>query len=182
MTGVLVGFDSPQAFDHALERLTAARVPGIETYTPMPPSDAPAGARPQDSPTGGHLLGESPLPLAMFIAGIVGFGGFFWLMRYADVAAYPIDVGGRPPFAWPTFVPIAFELGVLCAMVVGFAGFFVLCRMPQPYDPVDECAGMRRASRDAWLVAIRSTDPRLIAEVRRLLEPLAPASFEEIPT
>ena len=57
-----------------------------------------------------------------------GSSGFFLLMTYADVRAYPLDIGGRPKFAWPAFIPIAFELGVLCAMGAGFFGYF--CALP----------------------------------------------------
>jgi hypothetical protein len=152
---------------HALERLREARIESLETYTPAP------------------LEGEassSSLPLAMFVAGVAGFVGVFLLMTYADVYAYPLDIGGRPEFAWPAFVPIAFEIGVLCAMVVGFFGYFVVCRMPQLYDPVDECDSVKRASREGWFVAIRSSDPERAARARALVDTLHPTSVEEFAT
>jgi hypothetical protein len=164
MNGLLAGFDSPHDLQRALGRLREAQIEVLETYTPAPLEEQAYG---------------SPLPLAMFVAGIAGFVGFFLLMTYADVYAYPIDIGGRPAFAWPAFVPIAFELGVLCAMVVGFFGYFVICRMPQLYDPVDECDSFRRASRDGWFVAIRISDPERAAQVRALIDTLHPMSVEE---
>ena len=164
MNGILAGFDSPHDLQHALERLREARIEALESYTPVPLEEEAS---------------SSPLPLAMFAAGVAGFVGFFLLMTYADVYAYPLDIGGRPTFAWPAFVPIAFEIGVLCAMVVGFFGYFVICRMPQLYAPVDECDSFRRASRDGWFVAIRTADPERAAQARALLDTLHPTSVEE---
>jgi hypothetical protein len=164
MNGLLAGFGSPHDLQHALGRLREARIEVLETYTPTPLEEEAGG---------------SPLPLAMFAAGIAGFVGFFLLMTYADVYAYPLDIGGRPKFAWPAFVPIAFEIGVLCAMVVGFFGYFMICRMPQLYDPVDECDSFRRASRDGWFVAIRSSDPERAAQARALVDTLHATSVEE---
>ena len=164
MNGLLAGFDSPHDLLHALGRLREARIEVLETYTPAPLEEE------------AH---RSPLPLAMFVTGIAGFVGCFLLMTYADVYAYPLDIGGRPTFAWPAFVPIAFEVGVLCAMVIGFFGYFTICRMPQLYDPVDECESFRRASRDGWFVAIRSKDPERAAQARTLVDTLHPTSVEE---
>jgi Protein of unknown function (DUF3341) len=164
MNGILAGFDTPHDLRRALARLREARIEALDTYTPVPLEEEAGG---------------SPLPLAMFVAGIAGFVGSFLLMTYADVLAYPLDIGGRPTFAWPAFVPIAFELGVLCAMVVGFFGYFLVCRMPQLYDPVDECDSFRRASRDGWFLAIRTTDPERAAQARALVDTLHPASVEE---
>jgi hypothetical protein len=164
VNGLLAGFDSPQDLQHALERLWEAGIGAIETYTPAPLEEAAS---------------RSPLPLVMFVAGMAGFVGFFSLMTYADVYAYPLDIGGRPTFAWPAFVPIAFELGVLCAMVAGFVGYFVICRLPRLYDPVDECDSFRRASRDGWFVAVRTGDPGRAAQARAIIEALHPASLEE---
>lgn len=164
MASILLEFESQSALLEAHDRLTRAGITGIETYTPMPLATEPA---------------RSPLPLCMFVAGTLGFAGVFVLMTFADVHAYPLNIGGRPEFAWPAFVPIAFELGVLCAMVTGFVGYFIVCRMPKLYDPVDECQAMRRASRDGWLLSIGAEDEKLLATARILLEPLAPTSIEQ---
>jgi len=162
MTGLLAGFESEPALREALEHFSGWRE--LETYTPMPLETE---------------RGRSPLPLAMLIGGGAGFIAFFLLMTYADVYAYPLNIGGRPNFAWPAFVPIAFELGVLCAMVSGFFGFFIVCRLPRLYDPIDECASLKGASRDGWFLAIRADGPDRLEEARRLLAALHPLSVEE---
>lgn len=167
MSGVLAGFATEHALREALDRLRSAQLGDVETYTPQALDEHPAG---------------SPLPLAMFVAGMLGFVGFFLLMTYADVWAYPQNIGGRPDFAWPSFIPIAFELGVLCAMGAGFLGYFLLCRLPHPYDPVDECDSFRWASRDGWFVAVRSDDVHRILQARGIVEGLRPVSIEEFST
>lgn len=164
MRRVLAEFESAQALREAVERLAAADVREIETYTPAPLDEDSSG---------------SPLPLTMFVAGMLGCIGAMLLMTYADVYAYPLNVGGRPRFAWPAFVPIAFEIGVLCAMVAGFVGYFVVCRMPRLYDPIDECERFREASRDGWFVAVRSEDFDRLAKVRAVLGKMRSVSIEE---
>lgn len=166
MKGVLAGFTSEQALNRAVECLMAQKLKDIETYTPKPLHEEVEA-------------GGSPLPLAMFIAGMLGFVGFLLLMTYADVHAYPLDIGGRPQFAWPAFVPIAFELGVLCAMGTGFFGYFWICRLPKLYAAVDSCDSFVAASRDGWFVAVHSCDPRCLGEARSLLASLDPQSLEE---
>jgi hypothetical protein len=163
MNSLLAGFDSLQGLQHALERLREAGLEVLDTYTPGPVRTGASG---------------STLPLAMCAAGMAGFVACFVLMTYADVVAYPLNIGGRPAFAWPAFVPIAFEVGALCAMVAGFLGYFLVCRLPQLYDPVDECDSFRRASRDGWFVAIRTGDAEAAARARTLLDTLQPTSVE----
>jgi len=161
---MLVEFENPALLARGLEELSRAGISGVDTYTPMPVEESAP---------------RSPLPLCMFVAGVLGFAGAFALMSYADVRAYPLDIGGRPEWAWPTFVPIAFELGVLCAMVAGFIGYFIICRMPRLYDPVDECTAIGRASRDGWFIHVRAQEPGAILSARRVLEPLQPTSVQE---
>jgi hypothetical protein len=169
MNSLLAGFASEQALGVALDRLRAAGLSNLETYTPRPLSHGLPLAE----------AGASAVPVLMFVAGMLGFAGFFLLMVYADTRAYPLDVGGRPDFAWPAFVPIAFEIGVLCAMVTGFFGYFVVCRMPHLYDPIDGCEHFSEASRDGWFVALRALEVESMSEARRVLRGLGPSSLEE---
>ena len=166
MRGLLVGFESEPALRAALEHF--AGWAEVETYTPVP--------------TDGDKHRRSPLPVAMLIAGVAGFGAFFGLMSYADVRAYPLNIGGRPDFAWPAFVPIAFEIGVLCAMVTGFVGFFIACRLPRLYDPIDECSILKSASRDGWFLAVRTDRTDRLEAARRTVASLHPTSLEEFVT
>jgi hypothetical protein len=165
MTGILAAFERECELIDAIAALQTHRFE-YETYTPKPLDEHPTG---------------SPLPLIMFIAGMVGFCGFFFLMTWVNVWNWPIDIGGRPLLSWPVFVPITFELGILSAVVAGFVGYFIINRMPRLYEPIDSCESMRRAMRDLWIVAVESGDAGHVARAGRLLARYRPLRMEEIP-
>jgi Protein of unknown function (DUF3341) len=165
MTGVLAAFETETALTKAVSTLQRHDV-AYETYTPKPLDENPTG---------------SPLPLIMFIAGMIGFCGFFFLLTWVNVWNWPLDIGGRPLFSWPTFVPITFELGILTAVTAGFIGYFVVNGLPRLYEPIDHCQSMRRVMCDLWIVAVESEDADLIASAHQLLAGHRPLSMEEVP-
>ena len=151
---IVARFDTEQALQAALDACRAAGI-AATTYTPM---------RRRGAPT------HSPIPSIMQIAGLLTALASFALQSYASLRAYPFDVGGRPQFAWPAFIPTAFENGVLGALVAGAAAFAIASRLTTLYHPIDETAMARSASSTGWLLQaapeayrlIRSTNPRAI--------------------
>jgi hypothetical protein len=160
MKTLVASFATQTQLRDALPRVRA--LGEVETYTPQALEDDRS----------------SILPLIVLLAGLAGAAGGFLMQVYANVIAYPVDIGGRPRFSWPAFVPIAFEIGVLSAVVVGFIAFLVVNRLPRLYDPVDEAVLLRGASRDRWCLAVRTDAPE---RAHALLRDLAADEVEELP-
>ena len=162
---ILAMFTDEAGLSCALSRLRQAGIGGLETYTPAPLEGASTA---------------SPIPAIVLGAGLLGGAASFGLQTYSFTQAYVFRIGGRPEFAWPSFIPTAFENAILAAIAAGFVAFFAVCGLPRHYDPVDESDAMRRASRDRWFVSVRNRDAAVLQEATRLLRETNPISIEEL--
>lgn len=79
---------------------------------------------------------RSGIPYVTFTAGCVGLLAALALVYYTSVIDWPINVGGRPMFSLPAFIPILFELTVLFAALSSVGALFYLCKMPKVDPPV----------------------------------------------
>lgn len=160
MSGLAAEFAVETPLVGAVERLREAGVRQIEAYTPYPVEKLD------------ELLPRPSnfLPVLVFAAGILGLAGGFLLQWYGAAVSYPLDVGGRPPASWPAFIPIAFEIAVLCAVLAGFVGFFAAARLPKPYQPIAALPNFERASQDRFFLLVNEADPRFSAVAAILRE------------
>ncbi|MCC2670075.1 MAG: hypothetical protein K0Q72_2546 [Armatimonadetes bacterium] len=84
-----------------------------------------------------------------------------------------MNIGGRPIFPWPMYIPITFELTVLLAALTGIFGMFAINGLPQPYHPVFDAPNFDRATSDRFFLCVEEKDPKFdLEKTRAFLEGL----------
>lgn len=155
--GLLAEFSSPQELLDAVVRARDEGYREMDAYTPFPVEEISSAL--------GHT--DSKLPIFVFIGGAVGGAAGYFMQIWTNGIDYPINAGGRPLNSWPMFIPIAFEMTILFAVLTAVLGMFVLNRLPMPYHPVFNAPRFALASRERYFLAIQSTDPRFDREATR---------------
>lgn len=79
---------------------------------------------------------RSWLPYVTFIAGVVGLSSGLALTYWTSAVNWAVNVGGKPFFSLPAFIPIIFELTILFAALSSVVALFVACKMPKMDPPV----------------------------------------------
>jgi Protein of unknown function (DUF3341) len=78
---------------------------------------------------------RSAIPYVTFVAGFIGLVAAVALTYYTSVTDWPLNIGGKPLFSLPAFVPIMFELTVLFAALASVGAFMFFCGMPRISTP-----------------------------------------------
>lgn len=79
---------------------------------------------------------RSGIPYVTFTAGVVGLLAGLGLVYYTSAIDWALNVGGKPMFSLPAFIPILFELCVLFAALCSVGAMFYMCNMPKVDPPV----------------------------------------------
>src|SRR5262245_20313779 len=125
--GLLAEFAEPQEIVAAASRAREAGYVRMDAHTPFP-LEALAAAL-------GHRS-RGRLPKIVLAGGIVGGLAGYLFQYWVAVYAYPMNVGGRPLHSWPAFVPVTFEMTILCAALAAVLGMLTLNGLPMPYHPL----------------------------------------------
>ncbi len=125
---------------------------------------------------------KNRVALVVLLGGLTGGLSGFFMQWYTAAVEYPFDVGGRPYFSWPAFIPITFEMTVLFAAISGVVGLILLNGLPRPYHPAFNAANFATASTDGFFLCIQSDDPMFEAEaVQAFLTEFEPKSLSVVP-
>lgn len=170
--GLLAEFAQPdQLLGAALRACHEERYVLIEAYSPFP-------VKGLDEALGnkrGHI------PFWVLLGAIFGGGFTYWLEWYSAAIDYPINVGGRPLFSWPAFLPPALEMTILWAALFGAFALLLGCGLPRMHHPLFGVAAFERASTDRFFLLLRADDPRFdLRRARDFLDTLSPLSINEV--
>ncbi len=163
--GVAASFADPQDLVAAAEKVYDQGYRDINTYTPYPIEGAWEAI--------GHH--RSPMSMITLIGGVTGCLAAFGFLTWASVIDYPLNVGGRPTFSWPAWIPPTFETTILFAGLSAAIGMFLVNGLPKPYHPMFGMPGFERATQDRYVLCIEATDPKFdrsaAAELLRGFDP-----------
>ncbi|HYF07718.1 MAG TPA: DUF3341 domain-containing protein [Acetobacteraceae bacterium] len=148
--GQIAEFTDADALIRAVRSAIAAGWTRIEAFGPHPVPDA------------AEAMGLHAAPVAWIAvaAGLGGAAAAYGLTWFLSVQVYPLNVGGRPPHAWPVFLPAAYIVAVLSAAIAALLGMLWLNRLPRLHHPVFHARGFMRATQDRFFLAIWREDPR----------------------
>ncbi len=116
-----------------------------------------------------HAIGlrETSLHTAGFIFGITGTATALFFMSWVFTRDWPLDIGGKPHFPLPAFIPIIFETTVLFASVGMVLTFCYLCQL-SPF--LKKHHFHPRATDDLFVMVIECTAKTNEAEVVNFLQ------------
>jgi hypothetical protein len=138
---ILGSFGDPDEMMHGIEKLQENNIKIHDVYTPMPIHgiEAKLGIK------------RSRLDVLAFFCGITGTISAFALIYLTSVVDWRHNIGGKPAFALPDFIPIMFEVTILfCAF--GLVGSYYASthlfpgRAPRVMD--------LRATDDRFIIAV----------------------------
>jgi hypothetical protein len=151
-------FDAPKTLLIAVTTMRAHGFKIYDVYAPFPVHglDEAMGLR------------RSRLAFVTMAAGLVGLVAAFSFQFYAAVFDWSLNVGGKPNNSTLAFIPITFEITILCSGLATAAAFFLRSGL-FPGAPVRLAAP--RVTNDVFAIALRWRSTVFdTGEARRLLQ------------
>lgn len=168
--GVVAEFDDPHDLMHAVEKAKEAGFGKMDAFSPFPI----------------HGLTEAmgwkchKVPWSIFFGGLTGGLIGLGLQTWVNKTAYPMNVGGRPQFSWPSFIPVTYECTILIASLTAFLGALAFNGLPKPYHPVFDTPNFDHCSQDKFFLCLEAGDGFDSNEAQKFLKGLKPVNVSEV--
>lgn len=147
--GIIAEFGAPAPMLEALRAAKAAGWRNLDAYAPYPLPEAAAVLGAHGSPVGWIAVAAAACGAAL------AFGTEVWL----NAIDYPLNVGGRPLFSWPVFLPAAMIVSTLWGAAAALIGMLTLNGLPRLHHPVFAAPGFERATEDRFFLCLFASDP-----------------------
>ena len=174
----LAEYDTPNALAGAAMKVRDAGYKDWDCHTPYPMHglDEAMGLKPTRIGIISFIFGISGVGLAVLMMQYTNA----WQLNFLDIGwGYPIVVGGKPPGAFPSMVPIMFELGILLTGFATLFGLLHLIKLPRHNHPIFISDRFEAATDDKFFISIEASDQKFdIERTRALLDSTSPTYVE----
>ena len=144
--GVCAEYNAPGDLIRAVEKSREAGFTHMDCFSPFPIHGL----------TDTMDFHDSKVPWTIFIAGCLGGIVGLGLQYYVSVIDNRWNVGGRPVFSWPSFIPVTYESTILAAGLAAVFGMLAFNGFPKPYHPVFSTPNFDRASQDKFFLCLEN--------------------------
>ncbi len=170
--GITALFDEPAKLLRAAESVVKEGYSRYDAYSPYPIHGLDTAMK----------LKRTYIGAVTLIAGLTGASLLLLFAWWTNSVNYPLVIGGKPLFSWPSYVPLMFEMSVLFGAVSTVTALLaVWLGLPRNSHPLHETEFMKRISDNRFGLAIEAADPKFDeAGTRRLLESLGAECTEFI--
>lgn len=122
-------------------------------------------------------IGRSWLPYVTFVAALTGTTTALLIQTGTMTVDWPMIIGGKPFFPWPSFMPVTFELSVLLSGLTTVLVMFWAAGLPNFKPKVIDPS----LTRDKFGLWVSSEDPQYDpVKTREFLEGLHPEEIREV--
>ncbi|MGJ3239679.1 MAG: DUF3341 domain-containing protein [Anaerolineae bacterium] len=169
--GLSAEFSGPEALLEAAKKAKDAGYEKIKAYSPYEIHGL------------SDVLGDDSSLLSwLVLLGLLGgIAGAFAMQYWTSVIHYPLNLGGRPLFVWPNFLPIMFEAGILGGALAAVIYMFVRNGLPAPYHPIFNAEVTGAVSTTSFVMVIEVTDDQFdMQDTRQFLTSLNPVTVSEV--
>jgi hypothetical protein len=149
-------YDDDEKVLHAVEHIRHQGVEIADVFTPFPVHGL-------DKALG---MKRTRLPRAAFLFGLTGTILALTMQTYMMTIDWPMDIGGKPYFPFPAFIPVTFELTVLIASLGMVATYLIVSGLTP--GKVPELADIRQTD-DLFVIAINPKGNETLGEKVRQL-------------
>ena len=149
--GITALFDAPEKVLAAAKATTNEGYNNFDSYSPYPIHGLDNAMKLKRSYIG-------VVTLILGLTGVISLVTFTWWTNSVD---FPLVTGGKPFFAWPSYVPLMFEMGVLFGAVSTVIALLAMwLGLPRNSHPLHDTEFMRKVADDKFGICVEAQDPK----------------------
>lgn len=142
-------FTSPQEIVRAAKQVHKLGIKHFDVITPYPIHGLDEAME----------VKHSHIPWFSLVFGLLGAAAGLYFQWWTSVADWKLNIGGKPHFSLPAFIPVTFEVGILFCAFATFIALFYFCGLPKYESIFEKDIHALKATDDQFMIFIESSDP-----------------------